>query len=242
MNSIVLTTANAKTEDSHKLRLYLTSDLKLENSLISLGHCSIYYNWKNFKAEYGNTEFLYEDLRTGFTVQATIPDGSYSVRDINNFIHHLMTINKHVNSDGTFGINLYANAVYNRVTITVSADYAFGMKAGLRETLGFDSSQTRITNSEANGNLVPRLERVENVLIGCNLVDNRVTHNSSILYSFTPDQSFGSLLTIKPYYPQTRFCRNASFNYIEVSFTDQDGKPLDVEDKILVELQIKNDN
>lgn len=238
MNSIVLSTANAQTGENHRLRLSLTGALKLDSNLISLSHCSIYYTWKNFKTEYGNTEFFYTHNPSGRVIQATIPDGSYSVRDINNFIHHTMLLNKHENADGTYGINIYANPVYNRVTITASADFTFSMKAGLMETLGFDRTQQHITNTEVNGNLVPKLEKVDTVLIHCNLVDNRVTHNSSILYAFVPNDSFGNLLSISPNYPQNRYCRNATFDYVEVYFTDQDGKPLDVEDRLLVELQI----
>ena len=114
------------------------------------------------------------------------------------------------------------------------------MADGLLETLGFDSSQNNITNTEINGSLVPRLERVDTVLIHCNLVDNRISHNSSILHAFIPNDSFGSLLSVRPNYPQNRYCRNASFNYVEIYLTDQDERPLDVEDKILVELQIVN--
>ena len=238
MNSIVLSTANSKTDKNNLLRFNLTSDLKLENNLISLSHCSIYYNWKNFKSEYNNTEFEYTDLNTSKAYRIIIPNGSYSISDLNNFIHHHMTLSSHVNSDGSFDINLYTNPVYNRVTITVSSKFRFWMSDGLLQTLGFDGSQNNITNTEVNGNLVPRLERVDTVLIHCNLVDNRVTHNSSILHAFIPNNSFGSLLSVTPNYPQNRYCRNASFNYIEVYFTDQDERPLDVEDKILVELQI----
>ena len=242
MNSIVLSTANSKTDRNNVLRLNLTSDLKLEDNLVSLSHCSVYYTWKNFKREYGNTDFTYTDLQANVTYPITIPDGSYSIKDINHFIHHSMNLNSHVNSDGTFGIDLYANSVYNRVTISVSADYRFSMSNGLAETMGFDSSQTSITNTEVNGTLVPKIERVDNVLIHCNLVDNRVTHNSSILYAFVPNDSFGNLLSISPNYPQNRYCRKASFNFVEVYFTDQDGRPLDVEDRLLVELQIVDKN
>lgn len=239
MNSIVLNTSNAKTDQNNVLRLSLTTDLKLDN-LISLSQCSIYYNWKNFKREFDNTECSYTDLATSVTYNITIPDGSYSIVDLNNFIHHHMTLNSHNNADGSFDINVYANHVYNRVTISVSNKFQFFMSDGLLETLGFDRSQNNITNNEINGSLVPRIERVDTVLIHCNLVDNRVTHNSQILHAFVPNDSYGNLLSVTPNYPQNRFCRNASFNYVEVIFTDQDEKPLDIEDKILVELQIVN--
>ena len=149
-----------------------------------------------------------------------------------------MSLNNHEESDGTFGINIYANPVYNRVTISVSADFRFSMDDGLAETLGFDSGQKVFSNTEENGNLVPKIEKVDTVLIHCNLVNNRITYDSNVLYAFVPNDSFGKLLSIRPNYPQNRYCRNASFNFIEVKFTDQDGRDLDIEDNLLVELQI----
>ena len=238
MNTIVLTTANAKTDQNNVLRLNLTSDLKLENNLISLNHCNIYYNWKNFKSEYENVMFRYEYLPTNSEHYVTIPDGSYSIEDINNFLHHDMKLNGYENSDGTYDINIYANPVYNRVTITISKDFQLIMSEGFRETIGFDWDQRVLTNTEANGKLVPHLERVDTIEIHCNLVDNRVTYDSSVLYSFSPNDSFGNLLTIKPFFLETCYCRNATFSYIEVWFTDQDGEALDVEDKISVRIGI----
>ena len=236
MNSILVTTVNAKTSENHRLLINLSTPLRLDNHLISLASCSLFYNWKNFTKAYGNTDFYY--VYKNVTYQGTIPDGSYSVADINNFIHHIMTNNKHVNSDGTFGINLYANPVYNRITITVSADFTFSMKAGLRETLGF--TQINITNAEVNGDLVPKIEPVTNVLIHCNLVKNNINHKSTVLYAFKPNDSFGNLLEIKPYISEWTFCRNATFDHVEFWLTDQNGDPLQVEDDILIRVLVKD--
>ena len=187
MNTITLSTANAKTDKNNVLLLPLSSPLKLEDNLISLTHCNIYYNWKNFKAEYGNTMFEYTSHRTKLTYKVRIPDGSYSVSDLNNFIHHDMEINKLENADGTYDINVYENNVYNRITVTVTTDFTLHLSDGLMGTLGFDSSQKNVTGTEVNGNLVPNLERVNTVVIHCNLVHNRVTRDSSVLYTFTPN-------------------------------------------------------
>ena len=55
MGSTVLSTANAKTSEPNRLRLELPNNLRLESQVISMSHLSIYYTWKNFKAEYGIT-------------------------------------------------------------------------------------------------------------------------------------------------------------------------------------------
>ena len=59
------------------------------------------------------------------------------------------------------------------------------------------STESKITK-DTNGENVPHLEIVELVLIHCNRVNNNYQENSRILYIFTPDKSFGSLLQITP--------------------------------------------
>ena len=203
-----------------------------------MSHLSIYYTWRNFKAEYGNTQLDYTHIPSSTNVSILIPDGSYSVEDINNFIHHEMLDRKHENTDGTFGINVYANAVYNRITIDVSNNFILALKAGIRETLGFDNTQTALTNGDFNGVNVPQIERVNNVLVHCNLVNNTTVYDSSIIHAFVPNNSYGNILEIAPNYPFWRKTRNSSIQYIEVWFTDQDNRALEIEDNILVELQI----
>ena len=60
-----------------------------------------------------------------------------------------------------------------------------------------------------------------------------------MLYTFVPNKPFGSLLEISP---RTHFFLktfNSDFQEIKVWFTDQNGKPLELEDKINLTLIIK---
>ena len=43
---------------------------------------------------------------------------------------------------------------------------------------------------------MPHLERTEVVLLHCNIVNNDYQQDSSVLYTFVPNNSFGSLLDI----------------------------------------------
>ena len=58
------------------------------------------------------------------------------------------------------------------------------------------------------------------------------SHYSRVLYTFVHNKSFGQLLGISP--------KNFIFSelYIEVWFTDQNSKPLDIENKINISLVI----
>ena len=75
------------------------------------------------------------------------------------------------------------------------------------------------------------LEITEVVLVHCNHVNNNYQLDSRVLYTFITNKSFGQLLDI---FPNFYIFKNVSLriSYIEVSFTDQFSKPLEIEDKI----------
>ena len=54
------------------------------------------------------------------------------------------------------------------------------------------------TTKDKNGENVPRLEITEVVSAHCNIVNNDNQHDSRILYTFVPKNSFGQLLDISP--------------------------------------------
>ena len=59
-----------------------------------------------------------------------------------------------------------------------------------------------IIDTTENGENVPRLEIVRNVLVFCNLVENVYLQGKKLLFSFDPNSRFGSLLSVTP------FCRS----------------------------------
>ena len=97
-----------------------------------------------------------------------------------------------------------------------------------------------IIDTTKNGENVPKLEIVRNVLVFCNLVQNVYLQDSKLLFSFVPNSRFGSLLSITP--QVLKYCDTVDsiFDYIEISFTDQNGRPLQIDDDITVSIIIKN--
>ena len=86
---------------------------------------------------------------------------------------------------------------------------------------------------------MPHLEIVELVLVHCNLVNNDYQQDSRILYTFVPNKAIGSLLEISPTNHIFSKPFNSEFQKISIWFTEQNSKPLDVEDKINLTLIIK---
>ena len=96
------------------------------------------------------------------------------------------------------------------------------------------------TDTTKNGENVPKLEIVRNVLVFCNLVQIVYLQDTKLLFSFVPNSRFGSLLSITP--QMLKYCDTVDsvFDYIEISFTDQNGRPLQIDDDITASIITKN--
>ena len=93
-------------------------------------------------------------------------------------------------------------------------------------------------SKDKDGENVPQLEITEVVLIHCNIANNHFQRNSRVLYIFVPNNSFGQLLDISPKSFIFLKTFDSEFSYNEVWFTDQNSKPLEIEDIIKITLVI----
>ena len=93
-------------------------------------------------------------------------------------------------------------------------------------------------SKDKDGENVPQLEITEVVLIHCNIANNHFQRNSRVLYTFVPNNSFGQLLDISPKSFIFLKTFDSEFSYNEVWFTDQNSKPLEIEDMIKITLVI----
>ena len=87
-----------------------------------------------------------------------------------------------------------------------------------------------------DGEDVPKLESVEVILLHCNLVNNSYQKASKVLFTFVPNKQFGQLITISPHLLTMLKTTNAEFQSIQVWFTDQNNRPLEIEDSINITL------
>ena len=85
---------------------------------------------------------------------------------------------------------------------------------------------------------MPRLETVDVVLVHCNLVNNNYQQASKALFTFVPNKLFGQLITITPHLPKMLKTTNAEFSFIEIWFTDQNNRPLEIDDNVNITLII----
>ena len=100
------------------------------------------------------------------------------------------------------------------------------------------STKNKITKDK-NGENVQHLEFTEVVLVHCIMVNNDYQHDSRVLYTFVPNKSFGTLLDISPSNQIFLKTFNSEYDEIVVWFTDQNSKPLEIEDRINLTMVIK---
>ena len=65
-----------------------------------------------------------------------------------------------------------------------------------------------------------------------NLVNNNYQQVSKVLFAFVPNKQFGQLINIIPHSPTMLKTTNAEFSIIVAWFTDQNNRPLDIEDNV----------
>ena len=106
------------------------------------------------------------------------------------------------------------------------------------ETMKLLGSPKKDVDKDKDGEDVPKLDPVEVVLVHCNLVNNSYQQASKVLFTFVPNKQFGQLITISPHSLTMLKTTNKEFQSIQVWFTDQNNRPIEIEDSVNITLII----
>ena len=193
---------------------------------MALADLSIYYTWKNIKSAYSNNKFKISVPTWNDTFD--LPDGSYSIEDIQDYFEFI--IKKHETLTENPPIQIYPNKIKNRIVFKIKTGYKLELLTP--ETMRLLGSAKKVVDKDKNGENVPKLESVEVVLVHCNLVKNDYQHPSKVVFSFVPNKQFGQLIYISQQALIMMNTVNTEFSYVEVWFTDQNSKALQIEDNV----------
>ena len=128
------------------------------------------------------------------------------------------------------------NKIKDRIVLKIKTGYKLELLS--KETMQLLGSSKKDIDQNKDGEIVPRLEAVEVVLVQCNLVNNNYRQASKVLFTFVPNKQFGQLNTITPHSLTMLKTTNAEFSFIEIWFTDQNNRPLEIEDTVNITLII----
>ena len=226
---------NSKASMPHILKLKLISklDLRIVEKVIALANLSIYKPWKNIKSSLNNKKFKISTPT--WNEEFKLPDGSYSVSDIQDYLECILK--KHGENTDKPSIQIYVNKIENRITFKIKDGYSLELLS--RETMKLLGSAENKITKDKNGENAPHLQITEVVLVHCNIVNNDYHRDSRLLYTFVPNKPFGSLLNISPANHIFLKTFNPEYNEIDVWFTDQNGRPLEIENRINRTMVIK---
>ena len=164
-----------------------------------------------------------------------LPDRLCSISDIQDCFEYI--IKKHGENIDNPSVSIHINKTENRITFKIKTGYYFELLTP--ETVRLLGTVENKVTKDKNGESVSHSEITEVVLVHCNIVNNDYQQDSRVLYGFVPNKPFVSLLEISPKNPIFWKTFNSEFQEIQVWFTDQNSKPLKIEDKINLILIIK---
>ena len=164
-----------------------------------------------------------------------LPNGSYSVSDIQDYFEY--NLEKHGEDIDEASVQILVNKIENKITFKVKKGYSLELLTP--ETMKLLESTKNKIIKDKNGENVPHLEITDVLLIHCDIVNNDYQQDSRVLYTFVPNKPSGSLLEISPTNHISLKTFNSEYDEIKVWFTDQNNKPLEIEDGINLTKVIK---
>ena len=231
-----MNTSNSKTNKSNRFVYQFTDKLNFKNpnKNIALVNLSIYYTCRNIKSEYNNNKFKIH--APTWNDEFNLPNRSYSVFDIHDYFEYIIKKHETITDTDNPPVQIDVNEIKNRIVFKIKTGYKLELLT--EKTTQLLRSSEKVTDKNTNGELVPRLETVEVVLVHCNLVNNNYQQASKVLFTFVPNKQFGQLITITPHSLTMLRATNAEFSFIEIWFTDQNNRPLEIEDNVNITLII----
>ena len=124
---------------------------------------------------------------------------------------------------------IYINRINNRLVFKLNDRYNLELQTP--ETMKIFGSTKKIRDKTNNRENVPTLVVVEVVLVQYNILDNQSLKRSEVLYTFTLSKSYAYLLNVEPRNLVFLKICNTEFDDIVITFTDQNGRSLEIEEK-----------
>ena len=147
------------------------------------------------------------------------------------------SLKKHGEYTNKPSVQIYVNKIENRITFKIKDGSSLTFLTP--ETMKLLGSTESKIAEDKKGENVPHLEITEVVLVHCNILNNDYQQDSRVLCTFVPNKPFGSLLENSPTNHIFLKTFNSEHDEIEVWFSDQNSKPLEIEDRINLTMVIK---
>ena len=120
METVFMNTENNKTNEPKKFALNLSQrlDLRSSNKYVSRQNLPNHYTWKNIRKQYKNNKLKL--ITPTWNDEFELPDSSYSVSDIHDFIE--FSTKKYKTLTTVPPIHVYINRINNRFMFKIKDD------------------------------------------------------------------------------------------------------------------------
>ena len=152
---------------------------------MALANLSIYYTWKNINYTYSNNKFKISAAI--WNDKFDLPDGSYSISDIQDYFECTIKTNETIASDPP--VKIYVNKIKSRIVFKIKTGYKLELLSP--ETMKLLGSTKIDVDQDKDREDMPKLGSAEVVLLHCNLVNSNYQQASKVLFTFVPNKQFG---------------------------------------------------
>ena len=149
---------------------------------MALANLSIYYTWKKIKSAYSNNKFNISVPI--WNNEFDLPDGSYSASDIQDNFEYI--IKKHETIENNPPVQIHVNKIKKRIVFKIKTSHKLELLSP--KTMILLGSAKKDVDQDKDGEVVPKLESVEVVLVQWNLVNNNYQQASKVLFTFAPNK------------------------------------------------------
>ena len=131
-------------------------------------------------------------------------------------------------------IQIYPTKIKTRIVFKINAGNKLELLSPESMKLLGSTKEDQVKDKDGEG--VPKGVPVEVVLVHCNLVNNIYQKAFKVLFTFVPNKQFCQLITISTHSLTMLETVSTEFQSIELWFTDQSKRPLEIEDSVSITL------
>lgn len=144
------------------------------------------------------------------------------------------------------GFSLPAGATWALPAVATTPQITFLTTNNFGSLVGFTAGTypptvPQVSTYSLNSNTTPQLSPVSSLVMSCTLLNNRYANPSTLLFSFAPNVTFGSLISVSP--PEMSFVdiQDGQYTDFTITFRDQLFRSVRINDtNVVIMLTIRN--
>jgi hypothetical protein len=266
---IVLNSNNADANDTSSYTYkFPRGSVNFKNASIGLSQVNLFYSWRNIdKANFNNSEFdiIFPDgTAPGFTqYNITIPDGNYTIEDLNFYIQKWSIDNNKYLINNTTNRNVYylellANPTTYKIqliTYNIPTSLPSGFSQPTNATFSFPTQANQqpslaVLSNNNFGKLIgfphgiyfsavssetPQMSPISSVLVRCSLLNNKFSNPNDVIFSFVSGTTeYGHMLSVQNQDIVYSNIPDGLYTHLTIKFVDNQFKRLNIIDTNLI--------